>query len=119
MKHEPLKGKIKKMRELVEMVTVDTLGKCRKCGKKEWIDLQLGICTKCFLEIVKEKEFVWIENLKSAVQGLIENVNRCIEWAKCQDNLSREDMLEQLKEDIETEIKKWFADVVEDDRQNF
>ena len=34
------------------------------------------------------------------------DLKRCFDWAECQDNLTKEDMLEQLKEDIETEIKE-------------
>ena len=33
------------------------------------------------------------------------DLERCFEWAECQDSLSRKDMLLQLKEDIETELK--------------
>ena len=62
------------MKELIEMVTVDTLGKCKRCGKEDWIDLRLGICSKCFLEIVKQRKFVWLEDLNSALQGLMEDI---------------------------------------------
>jgi len=51
------------------------------------------------------------QRIQEAVQGLEEGIKRCIECAECQTDLSREDILEQLREDIETEIKKWFPDV--------
>ena len=65
-------------------------------------------------KIVDDTEKEIKQRIRKAVQGLEEGIKRCIEWAECQTDLSREDMLEQLREDIETEIKKWFPDEVKE-----
>jgi len=61
-------------------------------------------------KIVEDTEKEVKQRIRKAVQGLEEGIKRYIEWAECQTDLSREDMLEQLREDIETEIKKWFPE---------
>jgi len=62
---------------------------------------------------LKERiKFELEQQIRSTVQELEEGIKRCIEWAECQTDMSKEDMLEQLREDIETEIKKYFPEEV-------
>jgi len=121
-KNEPLKGKIKIHEPEAEALKLFIEAWKEKSGK-DYVesfpfanqDNWTGTSVMEFAKfIVRRKN----EDIKSAVQGLEEGIERCIQWAECQADLSREDMLTQLKEDIETEIKKWFPDIIKEGEED-
>lgn len=62
---------------------------------------------------VLNSDFRYKGELDSSYQEKIKKLrwelDRCLSWAKCQENLSKDDMLKQLDEDIKTEIDEIFG----------
>jgi len=120
-KNEPLKGKIWLISELADFEVV-----------RNWETNRFGfpvvecVCPHCGYEFSEEdikklakveyydEEVVRLEDVKSAVQGLLEDVKKefCLEAPHCEGNNILCEKCKTINKILE-KIKKWFADVFE------